>query len=97
MTIQFRCGSGLLLGSQWWVRLGDLGRRGAARRCSPDGPKAATEVSVAVWLTLEKTTPAPTVAPITVFRPFGSLGKSEESSAPAVRREAEEDRGRGRQ
>jgi hypothetical protein len=32
----------------------------------PTNVRAATEVSVAVWLTLEKTTPAPTIAPTAV-------------------------------
>src|SRR5262249_5756987 len=42
LTIHLRCGSGLLLGSQSWVRLGHLCWRSVARRYSVDRPNQCT-------------------------------------------------------
>jgi hypothetical protein len=49
-----------------WATWAGLVPRADVAPTGPTNVRAATEVSVAVWLTLEKTTPAPTVAPTTV-------------------------------
>src|SRR5207249_10062607 len=49
-----------------WATWAGLVPRADVAPTGPTNVRAATEVSVAVWLTLEKTTPAPTVAPTAV-------------------------------